>query len=211
MNRFLLLAAFFMAALYANGQKALQFQLGARVGANYANFHALRNSNILNHKNNTFIMAGLYGELRILNTVGLRAEVLSNPKGSLINYYDTNNNVNVEAIRRLNYTDVTLSAAVYFNLFKVLNFYAFGGYSFESLGKAQDAVQNAGGTTKTITNEFERNANSIIGGLGLELRLGSIAISPEIRYAHGLTDVMKTNIETKNKVWTASVGLGYFF
>jgi len=210
MNRFLLLAAFFVAALSAEGQN-LEFQMGARVGSNYANFHALRNSNILNHKNSTFIMAGIYAELRILSTVGIRAELLSNPKGSLINYYDTNNNVNVEAIRKLNYTDVTLSAAYYFNMFKVLNLYLFAGYSFESLSKAQDAVQGANGSTHTITNSFQTNANSIIGGLGLELRLGSISITPEIRYAHGLTDVMKTNIETKNKVWTASVGVGYFF
>lgn len=209
-SRFILLPAIMLLSLLSFGQKNKlpKTQAGIRVGANYANFRALQNSSILEHQNNTFIMVGAFAQVRIFKKFGLRAEILSNPKGALINYYD-GNNVKVEAVRKLNYTDASISVMYNFRALKVFGLYAFAGYGYESLSSAKDAIQAPYTSTKTITSNFEKNAQSIIGGLGLRIRIGDINVLPEIRYLHGLTDVVKTNISTKNRVITASVGISY--
>lgn len=209
-SRFILLPAIMLLSLLSFGQlnRVPKTQVGIRVGANYANFGALQNSSILEHQRNTFIMVGAFAQVRILKKFGLRAEILSNPKGALVNYYD-GNNVQVEAVRKLNYTDASISLLYNFKVLKVIGLYAFGGYGYESLSSAKDAIQSPYTSTKTVTSNFEENAQSIIGGLGLRVRLGSINVMPEIRYLHGVTDIVKSNITTKNRVITASVGISY--
>lgn len=209
-SRFILLPAIMLLSLFSFGQgkKLPKTQVGIRVGANYANFRALQNSNILEHQRNTFIMVGAFAQVRVLKKFGIRAEILSNPKGALVNYYD-GNNVEVEAVRKLNYTDANISLIYNFRVLKVIGLYAFGGYGYESLSSAKDAIQAPYTSTRTVTSNFEKNAQSIIGGLGLRIRFGNINVLPEVRYLHGLTDVVKTNITTKNRVITASVGISY--
>lgn len=209
-SRFILLPTIMLLSLFSFGQKGKlpKTQAGIRIGANYANFRALQNSSILEHQNNTFIMVGAFAQVRIFKKFGLRAEIMSNPKGALINYYD-GNNVEVEAVRKLNYTDAAISLVYNFKVLRVIGLYAFGGYGYESLSSAKDAIQTPYTDTRTVTANFEKNAQSIIGGLGLRIRFDNINIMPEIRYLHGLTDVVKTNITTKNRVITASVGISY--
>lgn len=210
-SRFILLPAIMLLSLFAFGQEANtipQFQIGVRAGANYANFRALKNSDILNNKENTFIMVGGFAQVRILKKLGLRAEILSNPKGSLINYYDSGN-VKVEAVRKLQSTDATLSLIYNFKLLGAVGMYAFGGYTYESFTSVKDDIQEPYNSSRDVTNSFVDNAHSIIGGLGIRIRIGSVNILPEIRYQHGLTDIVKTNVETKNQVVTGSIGISF--
>ncbi len=209
-SRFILLPAIMLLSLFSFGQgKNLpKMQAGIRAGANFANFRALQNSSILEHQNNTFIMVGAFAQVRIFKKFGLRAEIMSNPKGALVNYYD-GNNVQVEAVQKLNYTDAAVSLVYNFRVLKVIGLYAFGGYGYESLTSAKNAIQTPYTSTQTVTDNFEKNAQSIIAGLGIRIRIDNINIMPEIRYLHGLTDVVKTNITTKNRVITASVGISY--
>lgn len=209
-SRFILLPAIMLLSLFSFGQgKNLpKMQAGIRAGANFANFRALQNSSILEHQNNTFIMVGAFAQVRIFKKFGLRAEIMSNPKGALVNYYD-GNNVQVEAVQKLNYTDAAVSLVYNFRVLKVIGLYAFGGYGYESLTSAKNAIQTPYTSTQTVTDNFEKNAHSIIAGLGIRIRIDNINIMPEIRYLHGLTDVVKTNITTKNRVITASVGISY--
>ncbi len=209
-SRFILLPAIMFASLFSFGQKGVlpKLQVGIRVGANYANFRGLQNSNILENTNSTFIMAGVFAQVRILKKFGLRAELLSNPKGALVNYID-DNNIKVEAIRRLNYIDASLSLLYNFKVLKVVGFYAFGGYQYESLNSVKDAIQKPYTANNTITSNFAEDAHSIIAGLGLRIGISKINITPEIRYLYGLTDIATTNIETKNQVITASIGVSF--
>lgn len=206
--RLTLLLVIIFFAFTAKGQKNVipKFQAGVRVGANYADFRGLENSAIETHTENTFIMLGGFAQVRIFKKFGLRAEILSNPKGALVNYFD-GNNIKVEAIRRLNYADATLSLAYNFKVLKFFGFYAFGGYGYESLISVKDAIQKPYTDTRTLTDNFREDAHSIISGLGLRMRISNINILPEIRYLHGLTDIVKTNVETKNQVITASLGI----
>lgn len=209
-SRFILLPAIMLLSLVCFGQKNTtpKLQAGVRVGYNYADFTSLQNSTLLSHQENKFIMVGAFAQVRVFKKFGLRAEILSNPKGALVNYYD-GNNVQVEAVRKLNYTDVTFSAIYNFRVLKLIGLYAFAGYGYESLNSAKDAIKSPYTSTKTVTANFEKNAQSLIGGLGLRMRLGKISILPEFRYLYGLTDVINTNVQTKNRVITASVGLSY--
>lgn len=208
-SHFFWLAACLLVSITLTAQKGLlpKLQVGLRAGANYADFRALNNSHVLKQKENTFVMVGAFAQLRVLKKFALRAEVLSNPKGALVNYYD-GNNVNVEALRRLEYTDVTLSAIYNFKLLKVIGIYAFGGYQYETLIAATDAINSPYIQNETITQKFERNAESIIGGFGVRIRIRDFSIMPEIRYVHGLTDIMPDNTVTRNRVFTASLGVG---
>ncbi len=210
MSRFIFLTIILFLSHFSFGQKnhIPKVQVGVRAGANYANFRSLKNSDILNEKENTFIMVGAFAQIRILKKFGLRAEILSNPKGALINYFD-GNNVKVEAIRKLSSTDATLSLMYNFNVLKFFGFYAFGGYAYENLNKVRDDIQQPYSGNRDITQSYVDEAHSIIGGLGLRMHLGNINILPEIRYLHGLTDVVNTNVQTKNQVITASLGISF--
>lgn len=193
--------------LIANAQKGLpKFQAGIRFGYNYANFADLKNSDLLTIDKNRFVMAGAFAQVRVLKKFGLRAELLYNPQGALVNYYDSNN-VKVEAIRKLNYTDITLSAVYNFKVLKLLGFYAFAGYNYGSLSSVKDAIQQPYTNTKTVTDRFEKNSSGIIGGLGLRMHISNINILPEVRYLYGLSDVEKSSGIAKNRVFTASVGI----
>lgn len=207
--RFFWLTASLLVSITLGAQKGLlpKVQVGLRAGANYSDFRALHNSDVLKQKENTFVMVGAFAQLRVLKKFALRAELLSNPKGALVNYYD-GNNVNVQALRRLEYTDLTLSAIVNFKVFGLIPVYAFGGYEYETLVAATDAINSPYINIETITKKFERNAESIIGGLGLRFRIREVTITPEIRYVHGLTDIMADYTVTRTRVFTASLGLG---
>jgi hypothetical protein len=182
-------------------------QAGIRVGVNYSDFRKLQNAtNILDHKENTFLMVGAFAQVKIFKKFGLRAEILSNPKGALVNYYD-GNNVSVEAIRKIQYADATISLMYNFRVLKFLGMYAFGGYSYESLTTAKDLVQTPYTNTKDISNNFKSNASSILVGVGMRFHISHIYFSPEIRYLHGITDISNSNIVTKNRVITPSLGI----
>lgn len=208
--KFSLLPIIMLTAFAVYGQKSIlpKFQVGIRAGANYADFRGLENSALEAHTENTFIMVGAYAQVRIFKKLGLRAEILSNPKGALVNYFD-GNNVKVEAIRKLNYTDATLSLMYNFKVLKFFGFYAFGGYGYESLISAKDNIKKPYTANNTITSNYAENAHSVITGLGLRMHISNINITPEIRYLHGLTDIVKTNVETKNQVITASLGISF--
>jgi len=203
-----LLAILFLLPVFtfAQGSASPKVQVGIRAGANFASFKGLQNSDILEERNNTFIMVGAFAQVRILKTFGLRAEILANPKGALVNYYD-GQNVKVEAIRKLNYADATVSILYNFKVLKLIGFYAFGGYGYETLTSAKDNIKKPYTAKNTITSNYANNAHSVIAGLGLRAHISNINITPEIRYVHGLTDIAKTNAETKNQVITASLGI----
>lgn len=204
---FLFSVLFFTSQLvWAQVEGLPQFEVGVRAGANYSSFRALENSDILNNKESTFIMVGGFAQVRFLKKFGLRAEILSNPKGALVNYYDSGK-VQVEAVRKLSSTDATLSLSYNFTLLKVIGVYAFGGYSYENLNFVRDEVQKPTTEKRDLTNSFREEAHSVIGGLGLRIRVGDFSILPEIRYLHGLTDLVKSNVKTKNQVITASLGI----
>ncbi|MGV3596573.1 MAG: porin family protein [Bacteroidota bacterium] len=193
--------------LIANAQKVLpKFQAGVRFGYNYASFSELKNSDLLTIDRNRFVMAGAFAQVRVLKKFGLRAELLYNPQGALVNYYDSNN-VKVEAIRKLNYTDITLSAIYNFRVLKLVGVYAFAGYNYSSLSSVKDAIQQPYTNTQTITDRFEKNSSGLIGGLGIRMRISNINILPEVRYLYGLSDVEKSSGIAKNRVFTASLGV----
>lgn len=194
-------------SLIANAQKELpKFQVGVRGGYNFANFSELKNSDLLAIDKERFVMAGFFGQVRLFKKFGLRAEVLYNPKGALVNYYDSSN-VKVEAIRKLTYTDINLSVVYNFKVLRVIGCYAFAGYNYESLASVKDAIQKPYTSTQTVTDRFEKNASSIAAGLGLRIRISNINILPEVRYLYGITDVEKNNASAKNKVVTGSLGI----
>lgn len=204
--RLIILPIAILTTVLAYGQIGPKFQAGIRGGANFANFRALQSSAIQTHTSNTFIMVGAFAQVRILKKFGLRAEILSNPKGALVNYFD-GNNIKVEAIRKLNYADATFSVMYNFKVLRYLGLYAFGGYGYESLLSVKDAIQKPYTDTKTLTENFSEDAHSALLGFGIRMHISNINITPEIRYLHGLTDVVKTNVETKNQVITASLGI----
>jgi hypothetical protein len=210
-NLLLLFSVILSCSVFAQQKGMLlpKVQAGIRIGANYSNFRTLQNAaNISDHKENTFLMAGAFAQVRIFKKFGLRAEILSNPKGALINYYD-GNNISVEAIRKIQYADATISLMYNFRVLKFLGMYAFGGYSYESLTAAKDVIQKPYTSTQDISNRFSNNASSIIGGLGLRFHISHIYFSPEIRYLYGLTNISNGNGNTvaKNRVITPSLGI----
>lgn len=207
MKKFIGIIALVLLCFCAGAQSlSPKVQVGIRAGINFADFRSLQNSNFKSHKDVNLVMAGGFAQVRLFKKFGLRAEVLYNPKGSLVSYYDSVKGGNTEAVTTLRYTDITLSAIYNFRVVGFIPMYAFAGYGYENLVFLNKPVTSTSNMQIT-TKDFAKNASNIVAGLGIRISIKKINILPEIRYLYGLTDVNTTNVVTRNKAVTISLGI----
>lgn len=181
---------------------------GVQGGFNLSEFYSVKPTGMNEKWMASFQVGVFFDLLKIASYVEVRPEVMYIQKGSKMSYMEGADQVNLKV--KIDYIEVPVLLKINILPQRTLNPYVIAGpyWAYRSRAKSENDI--GGILTKVdIKDETKESDFGLIGGLGLEFKLGKIPknISLEARYEIGLVDIFPGTEKAKNNSFVFNAGI----